>query len=984
MADNPFRTASGGQIDRTWPLAFRFAGRWYNGYAGDTLASALLANGVRTVGRSFKYHRPRGVFSIGSEEPNALVTLRKLGLREPNTRATMVELYDWLEADGQQGWPSVRFDIGAVNGWFAPLLAAGFYYKTFMGPLRSSWMWYEARIRAVAGLGKAGREPDLSHYEKAHAHAEVVVIGGGPAGLSAALTAAETGVRVIMIDEAPRLGGWLLRERDSVGDYAGAEWAGEAEARLRAMPNVTVLTRTTAFGLFDGGTVGALERVTDHLGRATPTMPRQRFWQIRPRRIVLASGSIEQPLTFAGNDRPGVMLAGAVRGYLNQYGVICGRRLVVVTDNDDGYRTALDYRAAGLTVETVVDRRRSPPGPPAKAAQEAGIDVMAASQIARTLYGTKLYGVEVARPGRTLQFINCDCLAMCGGWAPALQLSTHLGHRPVFDAAAGIFLPATAPNVDFAGACAGLLALEECLASGREAGRRAAQGADIPPRLAAVPGARKARTVPSVRKGRKAFVDFQNDVTTQDVKLAVREGYVSPEHLKRYTTLGMGTDQGKTSNLAGLTFLSRARGLPAASLGPTTARPPFTPVAIGALAGLKRGQHYAPLRRTPMQAWHEAQGAPIAEAGLWRRPKAYPRTGENIAAAGQREAINVRAAVGITDVSTLGKIEVQGPDAALFLDRIYCNVVASLKVGRARYGVMLREDGIVLDDGTIARLGENRFYITTTTAAAAKVMDHLERYAQVIWPRLRVRLTSVSDQFGAIAIAGPKSRALLERIGGDIDFGDRAFPYPAVRTGHVAGSPARVLRVSYSGEQAYEVHLGAGHARALWEMLLAEGASLGVAPYGTEAMSVLRIEKGHIAGPEIDGRTTPVDLGLSRLVRWEKDFVGKRLLERPALREPNRQSLVGLIPADRNSTLRSGAQLTFEAATPPPAGTLGHITSACFSPHMGHPIALAMLANAEKLLGSTLYARFPLRDETVAVKVVKPVFVDPEGRRLHA
>ncbi len=984
MALEPFRTATGGQIDRTWPLAFRFAGRSYNGYAGDTLASALLANGVHLVGRSFKYHRPRGVLSIGSEEPNALVTLRKGGVSEPNTRATMVELHDWLEADAQHAWPSLGFDIGAANGWFSPLLMAGFYYKTFMGPLRSSWMFYEARIRAVAGLGKASRAPDPSHYDKMHAHAEVVVIGGGPAGLSAALTAAETGLRVVLLDEAPRLGGWLLREQDRIGDYAGTEWAAEAEARLAGMPNVTVLTRTTAFGLFDGGTLGAVERVSDHLGKVPDGMPRQRFWLIRAKRIVLAAGSIEQPLTFAGNDRPGVMLAGAVRGYLNQYGVICGRRLVIATDNDSGYRTALDCHAAGLNVEAVVDRRREPGGTLIEAVRKANIEVMPGAQIGRTLYGSKLYGVEVARPGKTVQFVNCDCLAMSGGWAPTLHLSSHLGGRPAFDAAAGVFLPAAAANMDNAGACAGLFALDECLASGREAGRRAAHGADIPPRAAPTAATPRAAAIRPVRKGRKAFVDFQNDVTTQDIKLAVREGYSSPEHLKRYTTLGMGTDQGKTSNLAALGLLNRARKAPASGTGTTTFRPPYTPVAFGALAGMERGQHYAPLRRTPMQSWHEARGAPMGEAGLWRRPKAYPRAGEDIAAAGQREALAVRRAVGIVDVSTLGKIEVQGPDAAIFLDRIYCNAVTTLKVGRTRYGVMLREDGMVLDDGTIARLSENQFYITTTTAAAGKVMDHLERYAQVIWPDLRVRLTSVSDQFGAIAVAGPKSRALLLRLGGDIDLSDKAFPYPSIRTGLLGGIPVRILRVSYSGERAYELHLGAGHALACWEMLLAKGADLGVTPYGTEAMGVLRIEKGHVAGPEIDGRTTPGDLGLRKMVRWEKDFVGKRLLERPALNETSRASLVGLIPADRGSRLRSGAQLTFDATTPPPVTAVGHVTSACFSPSMGHPIALALVENAEKLAGATLYARFPLRGETVKVKVVQPVFVDPEGKRLHA
>lgn len=986
MSAETFRTATGGQIDRSWPLEFRFAGRAYRGYQGDTLASALVANGVRLLGRSFKYHRPRGLLSIGAEEPNALVTLRRGAFAEPNTRATMVELHDWLEADAQHCWPSLGLDIGAVNGWFAPFLTAGFYYKTFMGPLRSSWMWYEARIRAVAGLGRASRAPDPHIYEKTHAHAEVVVIGGGPAGLSAALAAAETGVRVMLIDEMARPGGWLLRERDTVDGMPGAEWARAAEARLAAMPNVTLLPRTTAFGLFDGGTIGAVERVSDHLGRAPEGMPRQRFWQVRARRIVLAAGAIEQPLTFAGNDRPGVMLAGAVRGYLNQYGAICGRRLVVVTDNDSGYRTALDQQAAGLTVEAVVDARLAPSGSLVEAVRQAGIEVIAGARPVRAAHGGTLYGVEVAASAGKPRLLSCDCVAMSGGWAPTLHLSSHLGGRPAFDAAAGIFRPAAASGMDYAGACAGVFGLEDCLESGREAGLRAARGADIPPRVAAVPSlVTRSETAAPVPTRGKAFVDFQNDVTTGDVSQAAREGYVSVEHLKRYTTLGMGTDQGKTSNLAGLGLLSHARGMPVGDVGTTTFRPPYTPVAFGALAGVDRGQHFAHLRRTPMQGWHEAQGAPMGEAGLWRRPKAYLRSGEDILAAGQREARAVRRGVGIVDVSTLGKIEVQGPDAATFLDRIYCNAVAAMEVGRVGYGIMLREDGLILDDGTVSRLAHDRFYLTTTTASAGKAMDHLERYAQVVWPTLRVRLTSVSDQFGAIAVAGPKSRVLLERLGGDIDFSDDAFPYAAIRVGVLGGMPARVMSLSYSGERAYEIHSGAGHGLAFWERLLAEGADLDVTPYGTEAMGVLRIEKGYAAGPELDGRTTPDDLGLGGLVRRDGDFVGRRLLDRPALAAgAGRHSLVGLIPVDRASRIRAGAQLTRDGDTPPPVAALGHVTSACLSPHLGHPIGLALLEDARAHMGATLHARFPLRGESVAVKVVNPTFLDPEGKKLHA
>ncbi len=938
MNGQAFRRAGGQIIDRTKPLRFRFDGKPYEGFAGDTLASALMANGVRLLGRSFKYHRPRGLMAIGSDEPNALITVRRDGNTEPNTRATMIELYDGLEATSQNAWPSLRFDLGAVSNAVSPMIPAGFYYKTFMGPTRHAWMFYEALIRRAAGLGFASREPDASSYSKMNAHAEVVIVGAGEAGLREAHAAGQTGVRVILIDEAAQPGGWLLRERDhsSIAPLIAA---------VREMPNVTILSRTTAFGVYDGLQVAAVERIQDHLPIVNARAPRQRLWLIRAQRIVLAAGAIEQPLLFEGNDRPGVMMAGAARGYINQFGAAPGSRVVIATNNDTGYQTAFDFAAAGLPVTAILDARDAAPEPLADEARALNIAVVARASIQRTVYSGALRGVVADVAGKSAQY-DCDVVAMSGGWAPAVHLSTHLGGKPAFEETRGMFLPAALPSGI---SCVGAMT-----------------GEGLPKMSVAASSAER------------AFVDFQNDVTIKDVKLAHREGYRSVEHLKRYTTLGMGTDQGKTANIAGLSTMAALTGQPIAATGTTTFRPPYTPVSIGALGGLETGEHLRPLRRTPIQDWHEANGGLMAVSGLWKRPKGYPKPGEDILAAQIREARMVREAVGIVDVSTLGKIEVQGPDAAEFLDRIYCSPVKNLKIGRSRYGVMLREDGVVMDDGTLARLGANHYYVTTTTAQAAKVLAHMEYHAQVTWPELRVSIISVSDQFGAIAVAGPQSQRLLARLAGADAFDDATFPYPSLKSISFGGVEVRVLRASYSGERAYELHVPAAYALSLWEALLEAGAK----PYGVEAMAILRIEKGHVAGPEIDGRTTPADLGLAKLVRMDKEFIGRRMLQRPGIADASRPSLVGLAPVDEASRIRSGAQITLTDVGKS-APMIGHVTSSCFSPVKGHPIALALISNAAEMRDKIVFARYPLRNETVAVRVVSAVFYDAEGARLH-
>jgi len=987
-----FRLAQGGLIDRARPVRFRFDGRDCEGYAGDTLASALLANGVRLLGRSFKYHRPRGIVAAGADEPNALVELGAGRHLEPNTLATQVQLYDGLVASSQNRWPSLRFDLMALNALLAPILPAGFYYKTFMWPASFWEPVYERVIRRSAGLGRASRAPDPDAYEHGHAHADVLVVGAGPAGLAAALAAGQSGARVLLADERPHLGGTLAFERRMLGGEPAGAWVADAERRLAALPEVRILRRTSVFGYYDHNVLAAIERVADHLAARPAHAPRQRLWTIRAREVVLATGALERPLVFADNDRPGVMLASAVRAYLNGYGVAPGRRLVVATNNDDAYRTALDAHAAGLEVAAVVDCRADP-GDLAGRARDAGIPVRPASVVQQAHGRLAVQGVELASAdGAPLGRLGCDLLAVSGGWNPAVHLSSQSGARPEWSEALASFVPGAPRQAErAAGAARGVFDLAECIEDGARAGAEAAEAAGFtpppPPPAAAGDEAAEAplQALWWIRGGKgKAFVDFQNDVSAEDVHLAAREGYVSVEHAKRYTTLGMATDQGKTANVNGLAILAEARGDPIPEVGITTFRPPYAPVAIGSFAGHARARHYQPVRRTAIHAWHERRGAVFVEAGHWLRPQYYPQEGEDVAAATAREALAVRRAVGLCDVSTLGKIDLQGPDAGAFLDRLYVNGFRTLAVGRARYGLMLREDGIVFDDGTTSRLGEQHFLMTTTTANAAAVLAHMEFYAQTVWPELDIQFCSVTEQWAGIAIAGPRAREVLAQVVDGLDVGNEALPYMGVATATIGGAPARIFRISFSGELAYEVNVPAGYGEAAWELLMAAGAGLGIVPYGMEALGVLRIEKGHVAGPELDGRTTARDLGLGRMLSTGKAFVGQKLMARPGLADPKRPALVGLKPLERGRRLHGGAHLVEDPARANGATSLGHVTSVARSPTLGHWIALALVAGGARRFGQRLYTVDPLRRETVAVDVVHPVFVDPEGARVRA
>ncbi|MSO92643.1 MAG: sarcosine oxidase subunit alpha family protein [Rhodospirillales bacterium] len=1000
MAGQPFRGDEGGLIDRERPIAFTFNGERLQGYAGDTLASALLANGIRLVGRSFKYHRPRGIVSAGAEEPNALVQLAVGARTEPNARATQVELFEGLEAESQNCWPGVGFDVGALNGVFSSLFPAGFYYKTFMWPA-SLWMTYEHWIRKMAGLGRAPVQPDPDRYEHRFAHCDVLVAGGGPAGLAAALAAARSGARVILADEGADFGGALRGLRATIEGRPAMNWVRAAVAELAAMPDVVLLRRATVAGYYDHNSFVVSERPAEHMAVPAPFQARGRLWSVRAKEAVLATGAIERPLVFGNNDRPGVMLASAAQAYANRFAVRPGSRAVVFTNNDSAYEAALDLARAGVSVAAVIDAREDP-GPAARRVREAGIESIPGHAVINVQGGRKLKAAEVmaingdgtACAGGDWRAIPCDLLAVSGGWNPAVHLFSQSRGKLRFDDRIAALVPGESFQRErSAGAARGTFTLRGCLAEGFRAGAVAARAAGFdkagePPvpdcDTQAETPLRPLWVVPLPKHTRlKRFVDLQNDVTAEDVALALREGYDNVEHLKRYTTLGMGTDQGRTSNVSGLGILAGLRGKSIPSLGTTTFRPPYTAIPFGTIAGREIGHHFAPTRRSAMHAWHEQAGASFIPAGLWFRPQVYRRPGEGMMDAIYRETKSVRTTVGMIDVSTLGKIDIQGRDAALFLDRVYTNNFRKLPVGKARYGLMLREDGMVFDDGTTTRIGESRYLMTTTTARAGEVMRHLEYCLQVLWPELDAYAVSVTEEWAAIALAGPASRSVLERVVGGVDVSNEGLPYMGYREGTVAEVPARIFRISFSGELAYEINVPADYGAAVWEAIHTAGRSFDIIPYGTEALSILRIEKGHVVSGELNGRTTADDLGFSAFLSKEKDFIGKRSLAREGLWRPDRKQLVGLIPVDKKTRVPRGAQIVEDPDRETPVPMLGEITSQCYSPNLGHPIALGIVAGGRALHGRTLHALSPVTGERVPVTVTPNVFIDPKGERLR-
>jgi len=991
------RIAGQGRLTPARTARFTFDGKTFDALEGDTVASALLANGVHLVGRSFKYHRPRGILSAGPEEPNALVDVsRDAARRQPNVRAPVQEVFDGMKVESQNRFPSLAFDIGGINNLMSPFFAAGFYYKTFMWPKAAWEKLYEPFIRKAAGLGVAPTEEDPDHYASRYAYCDVLIAGAGVAGLSAALAAAEAGARVILVDEQPEVGGALHYDLSvTIDGQNGYDWAQATAAKLKAMENVTVLTRTTAFGYYNHNFVGLVERVTDHLARPDRKLPRERLWQVRAKRVILATGSIERHMVFANNDRPGIMLASAARTYLNHFGVAVGRKVGVYTANDSAYEAAFDLKRAGVTVAAIVDNREKPGEGVLAEARKLGIEVLAGHSVVDTKGKLRVSSMSVARNGGgSARSIPIDALLMSAGWTPSVHLFSQSRGKVAYDAATGRFLPGTyAQDCLSVGSCNGTDGLQATIEEGLAAGELMARatghegggkvelsGENAFEWTGGMAGSGEGAGVDTTVK---AFVDFQNDVCAKDIRLAVREGMHSIEHIKRFTTNGMATDQGKLSNIHGLAIASEVLNREIPKIGLTTFRAPYTPVTFGALISHSRGDLFDPARKTPMHAWEEAHGAVFEDVGNWKRAWYYPRSGETMHDAVNRECRTVRSAAGVFDASTLGKIEVVGPDAAEFMNLMYTNGWDTLKPGRCRYGIMLREDGFIYDDGVVGRLSEDRFHVTTTTGGAPRVMHHMEDYLQTEFPHLKVWLTSTTEQWAVIAVQGPKAREILEPLVEGIDMSNEAFPHMSVREGKFCGVPTRLFRMSFTGEAGYEVNVPADYGEAVWEAIWARAEPLGACAYGTETMHVLRAEKGYIiVGQDTDGTVTPYDASLAWAVSKKKtDFVGIRGLKRPDLVKEGRKQLVGLLTKDPKVVLEEGAQIVADPNEPKPMTMLGHVTSSYWSENCGRSIAMALVAGGQARMGQTLYV--PMPDRTIAVEVSDMVFVDKEGGRLN-
>ncbi len=1003
------RVASGGRINRQQRADFEFDGKRIPAYAGDTVASALLAAGERVVARSFKYHRPRGIMAAGVEESNALLTVGESGKAEPNLPATTLEAHSSVKVFGQNAWPSVRLDWRAINGWFSPLFSAGFYYKTFMGPFKgtAAWMFFEHHIRKAAGLGKSNQLPDTDRYDWQHDFVDVLVVGAGPAGLMAALAAAQSGQQVLLVEQDFELGGSLLA--CAVGSEQ-AQWLSATVAQLAQLPNAKLLTRATAFGLYDGNTVGVVEGAAPGSYDAQYGQPKQRFHTVRAGAVVMACGALERPLVFAGNDRPGVMLASALGVYANRFAVALGPSVCLSVNNNAAWANAFALAQAGQRV-VIADARASVAAALSARAQQLGITVYLGTVVVEAKGRNGVHQVTLAQfnaatgqVGAVVASLPVQVLATSGGYSPTVHLTSHRGIKPVYNPALAGFVPGGFDQGHFgAGAMMGAQTWRAALESGWQAGLDAAgqtqaQEAFVPsaPTTPSLPAFAladdpcddlAASAMPAVllpKPSDKAFLDLQHDVHVDDLALAHREGFVSVEHLKRYTTLGMATDQGKTSNLNALSAMASLRGLPIQQVGTTTFRPPYTPITVGALAGRGVRTHYRPVRRTAMHDWHVAHQGQLTEAGYWMRPLWYASHGATLGEAYKAEMALVRGGVGIADVSTLGKIDVQGPDAAEFLDRVYVNGFSKLPVGKARYGFMLREDGIVLDDGTTSRLAPDRFFMTTTTGQAARVMSHLEFLLQVVWPELRVTVASSSDQWAAMSLAGPKVRDLLRQALPQVDFSSEALPHmgivESVGTGVLEGMPMRVMRMTFSGELAYEVYVPTHYGAAMWNHLQTVGQSFGLQPYGLEALASLRIEKGHVVGSEMDGRTTLDDLGAGAMASKLKTYWGDALRKGDNLARTDRPTLVGLEVVNPGETVSNGAILFFTDDAIKGCGR-GHVSSNCWSHEVGKVIALGLLQGGKTHIGQEILAVSPVQNRVTRLKVVEPCFIDAVGER---
>ena len=1000
---NNFRLESGEGINQTEKISFKFNGKTLFGYKGDSLASALLANGIHLIGRSFKYHRPRGILSSGSEEPNALVQIIKdkdKAKTDPNVRATQIEIYEGLEAQSQNCWPNVKFDIGEINSIFSSILPAGFYYKTFMWPSKL-WRKYEYFIRKSAGLGKSPTEKDPDKYDHKYYHCDVLIVGGGPAGITAALIAAKSGKKILLVDEKPEFGENLLsssKENIKINDLSPAEWIKVKRKELLNFKNIKTLNRTTVSAYHNYNYLIMMQSLTDHLSENEKKGKiRQRLWKVRAKKVILATGSIERPLVFDGNDRPGIMLSSAVKKYLNFYGVKCGNKIIIFTNNDSAYETAIELHNKNLKVQAIVDIREESSGDLPKKCNELGLKIYWKHTIVSSSGHTKVKNVSVMKLSKDNSvvigkkiIIKCDSVAMSGGWTPAVHLFTQSGGKLDFNNQNFCFYPKKTTQKQISiGSCNGTFKLADIInESNQKTSEFINQNVENKNKISEPKEGdlENIWLLPSNKAlGKtKSFIDFQNDVTAKDIKLALREGYKSIEHVKRYTTTGMATDQGKIANMHALGIVAETTNTKMGDLGTTTFRPPYTPLTFGAIVGRNVNQFFDIIRRTPIHSWHKKNNAKFEDVGQWKRAWYYPIDNESMFDAVQRESKAARTKAGILDASTLGKIDIQGSDTSEFLNRVYTNAWNKLAIGKCRYGLMLNDDGMVYDDGVTTRLNENHYIMTTTTGGAATVMSKLEDFLQTEWPELKVYLTSVTDHFATVSVCGPHSKKILEKVTENIDYSDQNFPHMSFKEGSINKIKCRVMRISFTGELSYEINIQANYGQSVWEKCMNAGKEYGITPYGTEAMHLLRAEKGFIiAGQETDGTVTPIDLQMDWIVSKKKyDFIGKRSLYRSDTAREDRKHYVGLLTKDPNEILEEGAQIVAEVKNRPPMDMIGHITSSYYSPNLNKSIALAVVKNGKKLKGKKLFV--PMANKTIEVTVSDPVFLDKEGTRLNA
>ncbi len=999
---NNLRVKSSKFIDETYKISFKFNNKTYYGYKGDTLASALLANNIHLVGRSFKYHRPRGIMTAGSEEPNAIVQLHKNTSRtEPNVRATEIEIYEGLEASSQNCWPSVNFDLGAINNFLSPVLPAGFYYKTFMWPA-SFWEKYEFFIRKSAGLGKSPTEPDPDIYEHKYIHCDVLIIGAGISGIIAAKTSAKNGFKTLLVDEKPLLGGSTIyqnSEHFKINNQISSSWLEKEINEIKKIDNLEIKTRTSVAAFHGYNFLLARENLTDHLPlHQRDGKVRHRLLKIRAKKVISATGSLERPLVFDNNDRPGILLSSAIEKYSNLFGVACGQKNIIFTNNDSAYETAISLFQKGINIEAIIDNRENVDSKLVKEIEKNNIKIYKGYTVVNTFGYKRINKISIMQLSKDGQkvvgskiSIDCDCLGMSGGWTPAVHLFTQSGGKLKFRDEDQVFIPDTYPSDQISiGSCNGEFTLDEILSSISKKLKdflniKKTEYENLEIQSHFNKTKRNIWLLPSdkIIGKTKPFVDYQNDATAKDIKLALREGFRSIEHVKRYTTTGMGTDQGKLGNMHALGIISETAGSKMGELGTTTFRPPYTPLTFGTIVGRNVGEYFDVFRKTPIHDWHVENKAKFENVGQWKRAWFYPKENEGMHEAVQRESKAARDSAGILDASTLGKIDIQGTDASEFLNRVYTNAWSKLAIGKCRYGLMLNEDGMVYDDGVTTRLDENHYIMTTTTGGAANVLGKLEDYLQTEWPELDVYLTSVTDHYATISVCGPNSKKIISKVIPNLDLSDDKFPHMSFKDTKIDKVKCRVMRISFTGEQSFEINVQANYGKSVWDKCMQAGKEFNITPYGTETMHLLRAEKGFIiVGQDTDATMTPIDLQMDWMVSKKKyDFIGKRSLYRSDTIREDRKQLIGLVTENPKEVLEEGAQIVADA-NKSPVEMLGHVTSSYYSPNLEKSIALGVVKGGKNMMGQKLI--IPMENKQINVTVTDPVFLDKENKRLNA